>query len=562
MDITSSTPFSTAASRNPLRIQPSIQFSPRWKTTRPLRVALVRPPSIVSRYAVAAPLTPPLGLAYLAATVREAGHQVQVVDGVGEGLRKPRLWKQSTLLRGLTFEEIAGRIQPEPDVIGISCMFSSEWPFAHQLIRVLKQAWPGSLLVGGGEHFNAVPEQSLESCPELTACVMGEGEETFLEFLERVSSSTPLEEVAGLAYRSREGSIKRNGPRGRIRNVDDIPWPAWDLIPLESYLDLELGLATLHGRSMPMLATRGCPFQCAFCSNVYMWTPLWIPRNPVMVLDEFELYMKRYRVNDIQFFDPNTIIDKKWILTFADEITRRDLKISWQIPIGTRPETVDREVARALARSGCFTMGFAPESGSSRTLKRINKTISIPHMKRSIRNCLEEGLKVKCNIMLGFPGETHRDVWQTLKLILEMSRLGVHDTSVYPFSPYPGTPLFEQLRDEGRLPGIYTDPWYLSLNYVEFSSIQSCSEHFNRQMLRIYQFLGYALFYGTTFLFRPIRIYRLIRGLITGRHETKGETILDLFFRRLMLKTIPTLFSNRHSVRTIFGYLFRWLMHK
>ena len=558
----SSTPFSAEASRNPLRIRPSIQFSPGWKTARPLRVALVRPPSLVSRYAVAAPLTPPLGLAYLAATVREAGHQVQVVDGVGEGLGKPRLWRNSTLLRGLTFEEIAGRIQPEPDVIGISCMFSSEWPYAHQLIQALKRVWPGSLLVGGGEHFSAVPEQSLESCPELAACVMGEGEGTFLEFLERVSSSTPLNDVAGIVYRGREGTIKRNGPRGRIRNVDDIPWPAWDLIPLESYLDLQLGLATLHGRSMPMLATRGCPFQCAFCSNVYMWTPLWIPRNPGTVLDEFEFYMKRYRVNDIQFFDPNTIIDKKWILTFADEIIRRNLKISWQIPIGTRPESVDREVARALAGSGCFTMGFAPESGSPRTLGRINKTVNIGRMKRSMRDCLEEGLKVKCNIMLGFPGETHRDVWKTLKLILEMSWLGVHDTSVYPFSPYPGTPLFDQLRDEGRLPGIYTDPWYLSLNYVEFSSLKSGSEHFGRQILRIYQFLGYAFFYGTTFLFRPIRIFRLIRGLISGRHETKGETILDLFFRRLMLKTIPTLFSNRHSFRTILVHLYRRLTFK
>ncbi len=173
----SSTQFSTAASRNPLRIQPSIQFSPGWKTARTWRVALVRPPSLVSRYAVAAPLTPPLGLAYLAATVREAGHQVQVVDGVGEGLGKPRLWRNSTLLRGLTFEEIAEQIQPEPDVIGISCMYSCEWPYAHQLIRVLKRVWPGSLLVGGGEHFSAVPEQSLESCPELTACVMGEGED-------------------------------------------------------------------------------------------------------------------------------------------------------------------------------------------------------------------------------------------------------------------------------------------------------------------------------------------------------------------------------------------------
>lgn len=520
-----------------LRVQAPIQFAPGWKTARPLRVALIRPPSIVSRYAVAAPLTPPLGVAYLAASLRDAGHSVQVVDGVGENLEHPRLWGRAMVLRGLTFEEIAGRIQSRPDIIGVSSMFSSEWPYARAMIRVLKQAWPDSLLIGGGEHFSAVPEESLESCPELFACVIGEGEETFLELLERLSSNNAaLEDVPGLAYRDRDGSVTRTTPRGRIRNVDDIPPPAWDLTPLEQYLDRGLGLATLHGRSMPMLATRGCPFQCTFCSSVYMWTTRWIPREPDKVLDEFESYMKRYRANDIQFFDLTAIIKKDWILRFSDEIVRRGLNISWQIPIGTRSETVDREVARALVRSGCFTMGFAPESGSPQTLRRIKKMVNLEHMKESMRECLREGLNVKCNIMLGFPGETHRNVWQTLKFIVQMSWLGVHDVSVYPFSPYPGTPLFEQLRDEGRLPGVHSDSWYLSLSYVEFSAIKSYSEHFNRWMLRVYQFGGFGLFYGTTFLFRPVRIYHLIRNLFSGRHDTKGATIITLFLRRLMLK--------------------------
>ncbi|MBF0626076.1 MAG: B12-binding domain-containing radical SAM protein [Magnetococcales bacterium] len=514
-----------------------IRFIPGRKSRRPRHVTLVRPPSIVSRFAVAAPLTPPLGLAYVAAFLREAGHTVRLVDGVGEKLHDPAMLDSGLVRRGLSFADIAEAIPPQTELIGVSCMFSSEWPHVRELIAVIHARWPELPIIAGGEHVTAMPRHSMETCPALRACVLGEGEEAALGLLDHLWSGEDLSAVAGVAWRDREGRIHVNPRLGRIRNIDDLPWPAWDLVPLAAYLDQGLGLGTLHGRSIPLLATRGCPFQCAFCSNKDMWTTRWTPRDPERLLDEIAHYVKTYQVDDVQFFDLTAIIRKSWLLEFSRAMIRRDLGITWQLPVGTRAEALDLEVGRALVASGCFNIAFAPESGSPATLERINKRVDLEQMARAMRECRAAGLNIKANIMLGFPGETHRDVWKSLGFILRMSILiGIHDVSVYPFSPYPGSALFQQLYDQGRLPEALSDRWYLSLSYAEFSALQSYSEHFSRRQLRIYQLLGYLAFYGTTFLARPIRIYRLIRNLITGRHESKGETIIALFLRRFFGK--------------------------
>ena len=174
-------------------------------------------------------------------------------------------------------------------------MFSSEWPYARRVIEELRKAFPQAVIIGGGEHCTALPEKVLESCPQIDFLVLGEGEESFLELIENICSSAPFSQVKGIAYRNKEGKPVRTPPRGRIRNIDDIPYPSWDLVPMSEYLDRNLGLATMQGRSLPMLASRGCPFQCTFCSNKDMWTPRWFPRNPGEILDEFEFRILELR---------------------------------------------------------------------------------------------------------------------------------------------------------------------------------------------------------------------------------------------------------------------------
>ncbi|OGQ42721.1 MAG: hypothetical protein A2W61_06170, partial [Deltaproteobacteria bacterium RIFCSPLOWO2_01_44_7] len=466
----------------------------RWRSTTPCKVSLIRPPSIVSRYAIVAPLAVPLGVAYLASSLREAGHRVQLIDGVGLNTKEPRPWSDTTIYRGLSFEEIATLVDPQTNVIGVSCMFSSDWPFVREMIETIHHKHPEIPIVLGGEHVTAIPEICLNSCPYVSACVVGEGEETFLEFLEHFSEKKPLNSVAGLVFRNAEQHIVHTTPRNRIRNIDDIPWPAWDLVPMENYLSQHLSAGTRHGRSIGMLASRGCPYQCTFCSNLNMWTPRWFARDPEKVIDEIEHYVRCYQVENVEFFDLTAIIKREWILSFCNGLKRRGIKIVWQFPVGTRSEAVDREVARAMISSGCLIMGYAPESGSPDTLKQIKKMVHLPRLKQSMRECHEAGLNMKANMMLGFPSETHRNVWETLKFLLAMSWIGVHDISFFPFAPYPGSPLFEELRKKDKLPDIFSDQWFFSLAFSKLVGFKCYSEHYGKGMLRLYQALGYMIF--------------------------------------------------------------------
>ncbi len=476
-------------------------------------------------------LAPPIGMAYLAGVVRNAGHQVQVIDAIGENTTNPQPYGDNFILRGIHEEEVVERINPNAQIIGISGMFSSKWPHYKSLIRKIRKAFPGALVVGGGEHFSAMPEFSLQACPELDLCVLGEGESPLLELASAYAKREPLDSVSGIVFR-KDGKTVTTPQKGRIIDVDELPWPAWDLFPLENYLGNGFGLGAGNRRAMPMIATRGCPFQCTFCSSPFMWTTRWIPRSPEKVLDEIQHYQKIYRAEEVQFYDLTAIIKKEWIIQFCQGLISRNMNIAWQLPIGTRSEVVDAEVADHLYRSGCVTNAFAPESGSPSTLKRIKKKVNLDNMKKSSRICIERGLNVKINIILGFPKETHYEVWESMKFAVEMSWLGVHDISFYPFAAYPGTELFRDLQNEGKLPE-FTDEWFYSLAYAELGKTRSYCDNIPPWMLRVYQFIGFSLFYGSQYVFRPQRLIRTIRNLSTGKHESRGEEALASLSNRV-----------------------------
>ena len=218
-------------------------------------------------------------------------------------------------------------------------------------------------IVAGGEHITATAAFTLDSTPEVDVCVMGEGEETLAEIADALDRGAAFDGIAGLVVRCPGGS-RSTGSRARIRDVDDIPLPAWDLVPIDNYLDNGLGYGVDLGRSMPIIATRGCPYQCTFCSNPEMWTTRWYARDPEKVLDEIALYQERYGATNFDFYDLTAIVKRKWIIDFTNRILERGMTFTWQLPSGTRSEAIDEEVCRRLYASGCRNMSYAPESGS------------------------------------------------------------------------------------------------------------------------------------------------------------------------------------------------------
>ncbi len=520
---------------NPLL--PTIRYLRTRATAKTFKVTLVRPPDVMPRFSFAPQRTQPLGLAYLAAALRSAGHRVQMVDGVGENTTRLMSYEydDNLLLGGLTYDEIVAHIDRDADIIGISCMFSVDWPKVKRLIRKIHAAFPAIPIIGGGEHFSALPEYSLRDCPEVMACVIGEGEETLLELLEALGAGKDLNAVEGIAYHQQDKVLLKYR-RGRIANIDDIAPPAWDLVPMENYFTEGIGHGINRGRTISMLATRGCPFQCTFCSSAMMWTTRWIARDPERVLDEIEDYVKRYKIDNVDFLDLTAIIRKDWIISFAKGLLRRNIKITWQLPVGTRSEAIDREVARYLYESGCRNMGFSPESGSPVTLDQIKKRVHLGHIKTSMRDCIKAGLNVKFNIIIGFPEETHKEVWKSLRFLLKMSFYGAHDASLFPFAPYPGSELFDDLKKEGLIVEPLDDAFFDSLCYVDFTRMRTFAKHIDKSWIRFYQLFGFALFYGSNYLFRPWRVVMTIWHVATGRFESRGETVLHTMIKRAFSK--------------------------
>lgn len=495
------------------------------------RVTLIRPAIVSSRGAMSDPVVPPLGLGYVAALLVEDGVDVHVIDAtIGSDTAQVSVFG-SLVLHGLSIEETVARVPEGSEVIGVSCMFSQDWPSARALLAALRARFPAALLVIGGEHATALTEFSLRDCPALDVIVRGEGEETAVELVRIARHPERFGEVAGIAF-LRDGQFVQTAPRKRIRDVAKIPRPAWDLFPVEAYTSTDNAFGVNRGRSMGVLATRGCPYDCTFCSNPGMYGRAWVAREPDDVLDEIEDYMRRFRVTNIDFFDLTMVLKRQWILDFCRQIEERGLQFTWQLPSGTRSEVIDEEVARALYRTGCRNIAYAPESGSEETLQIVRKKVHLDRLVTSIGDALRAGIVVRVNLIIGFPHETHRHVWQTLAFAWRLARLGVHDVGIYQFSPYPGTELYDELRAEGKIPALDESYFRSLLNYKSFSVSADYCRGVGPRALSAYRVFGMASFFAVEFASRPERLVALIKSLRSSKANTALETRLAALMKR------------------------------
>lgn len=498
--------------------------SRRWlreRTERPVKICIVRTPTLTSVGAVGQDAVPPIGPAYITGSLLAAGHDVSALDAVGEALNQYTRFPgyENVYVHGLTAAEIADRLPRDIEVVGISSMFSVEWPLTKPVIEAVRAALPNALIVLGGEHVTASPEFSMESCPAFDIAVMGEGEETILDLLDAYSAGRSFDTVDGIVFR-RDGQFVRTRKRNRIRDIDEIPQPAWSLWPVEGYIDQGLTHGINLGRSMPLLASRGCPYQCTFCSSPQMWTTLWKARKPELVVAEIKEYMRRYRATNFDFYDLTAIVKKSWIVEFCQLLEKENLNITWQLPSGTRSEAIDEEVAGLLYRSGCRSMNYAPETGSPEELDRIKKRCDVDRMITSMTGAHNAGIEIKVNFIFGLPGETWHDVRQTFKFFSRLAWIGVDDIACFPYSPYPGTELFAELVKKGRI--VVDEDYFISLlGYTDIPNSVSYADYIGSRQLALLNMGGMAYFYSLSFLLRPWRAATFFGAALLGRKSSK-----------------------------------------
>lgn len=488
-------------------------------------ITLIRPALVSTPRSFSVVIAPPLGLAYVAAALEEAKHEITVIDALGEApeARRPAAYP-GLVAYGLSNDEIIERIPRQTQGIGLSVMFSQQWPHVEALTQAICRRLPHVPIFVGGEHATATWAYLLEHCPEVSVCVLGEGELAAIDIADWIDGKRPLEEIPGIAFR-KDGAPHRSAGRPRVRQPEALPRPAWHLFPMEDYLARGLGHGVNRGRSIPMLATRGCPFQCTFCSSPSMWTTRYVVRPVDDVVDEIESYIQQYAITNVDFEDLTAFIKRDWILAFCRELERRDLHITFQLPSGTRSEALDREVLEALYRSGCRNLVYAPESGSEETLDRIKKRVHLDRMIDSMRAALDVGIVTKVNMIIGFPFERRRDIFATLRFCLRIAWLGV-EVPLFPFCPYPGSALYADLRARNRVPEPNNE-YFASLGFMNLTGVTSVCEHVKPLELAFYRSAGMAAFIALRYGRHPSRVLRTIRNLAQGRNECSVEHRLN-----------------------------------
>ncbi|MCZ2393077.1 MAG: B12-binding domain-containing radical SAM protein [Chitinophagales bacterium] len=481
-----------------------------------MKITLIRPPKVSVKDAPMVRPHPPLGLSLIAGVLKKAGHKVKLIDAAPYDTVYPFREKIFTeekgsirdiIIKGLSYEDIIARIPHDVEMVGVSCMFTTDWISDRSLIEHIKIKFPKAIIVSGGEHMTAIPEISLKQCPSLQIAIIGEGEDTILDLVDAIEQGKNLENVKGIVYKNENNEIIVNPRRARMVDIRNTPYPAWEELDLTLYPKHTGNTATL-----PILATRGCPFQCTFCSSPIMWGTKYIMRTPEEVITEMRYNIEHFHTNSFDFFDLTAIIKKNWVIEFAKLIKEEKLTIFWRIPAGTRSEAIDEEVTKALFESGCRFITYAPESGSVRLLKEIKKKVNLENLKQSMTFSKKNGLAVYSNMMIALPEETFYDQLQTMKFLMQLAKIGVDDIALAFYRFYPGSQLFHEAVEKKVLDPNKDDYIIDNINnfnrFIQSNPYSSKKKHARNIIIGISYLV---VFYSTMLFFHPKQFRRIIK---------------------------------------------------
>ena len=410
---------------------------------------------------------PPLGLAYVAGALEQAGFQVELLDNYL--LKKPIEY----------VKQEAKRLAPE--ILGITCG-SVTYKRCIETAKAVKEVLPSCKVVVGGWHPSYLPESMLQH-PAIDYVIMGEGERAIVELAKSITKGeddSAIAKISGLAYRRGE-KITKNAPTF-ISDLDQVPFPARHLLPMHLYSREMEYLSVKPVDTMNVI--RGCPYNCAFCETKKLWGSKCRAFSPSRVVEELNHLVSDYGTKGIYFVGDNFTIHKKRTIELCKEIRRSKLDLEWVCD--TRVDLISRELLKEMKVAGCRTIWFGVESGSSRILKKINKQISLQQALDAFKLCREEEIRTASSFMLGLPGETVKDMEASFKFARKLDPDWVRFNI---FVGYPGSDLYDEIMAKGLYDRVEDFVTYVKtddFNYEMVSKIQKrFHKKFNRSPKRI-----------------------------------------------------------------------------
>ncbi len=370
----------------------------------------------------------PFFLAYAAAVLEEADHEVLLVDGIAEGIREK------------DFIQRAASFGPKLILLEISTI-SIDVDLS--LAKKLKKAFGEGAKIGlAGLHAYMYEKAFLEENPIVDFVLIGEYEYTLKELVERLEKARALEGVPGLIFRDNSGEVIANQRRPPIANLDDLPWPARHHLPMENYHD-EPG--NIPRPSVQMLASRGCPFGCIFCAwpQIIYGNRQYRTRSPMDVVDEFEWLVKDWGFKSVYFDDDTFNIGSKRILKICELLKERRLETPWAAMC--RADTMTMDMLESMAAAGLYAVKYGFEASNQEILKNTGKALNLNKAKETVRLTHSLGIKTHLTFMFGLPGETSETAEQTIDLALNLNPESVQFSIA---TPFPGSRFYKELKEQ------------------------------------------------------------------------------------------------------------------
>ncbi len=386
-------------------------------STTKTKIAFVTPP--LEERVAHHPLFPPLGLAYMAAILEQNNFDVRIYDCPALGIDHTQLTKELEAY--------------QPTIVGVGSM-TPTIASALRCAQIGKEL--GAKVLMGGPHATFADREILSSGDAVDVIVRGEGEETILELAKEAPNLQKIGDIKGITFRKGK-EIIQTANRPFISNLDALPKPAYHLLPIKKY--------RISGQYLlPVMSSRGCPFQCNFCVASQMFGQRFRARSPKNVVDELEWLKTEFGAEGIAFQDDTLTFDRKRALDICDGIIERKLGLRWGC--GTRADVVTKELLAKMSRAGCNETMFGVESGCPQMRAVLKKGVTNEQIKNAIKWTKEAGIFVTVSVILGYPGETKETLQETLDFA---RKIEPDDVWLCHATPYPGTHLRELVEKNG-----------------------------------------------------------------------------------------------------------------
>ena len=384
-----------------------------------MKVLFVNPPQTASKYKFMGVIAPPLGIAYMAGVLQENNIDVEILDASAEDM---------------DFKDVEKELlKRKPDLVALTALTPTIGR-ALETAQVVKETLPDSIVVMGGYHptFNFI--ETLED-ENVDIVIRGEGEYIMLNLVQALENQSSLHDVKGIVFEDKNSKeIVVNPEAPLIQDLDELPFPALNLLPMKKYrlLDIDNNMTT-------MITTRGCPMQCSFCSSAAMHGKKIRERSVENIVDEIEYLKTNYDIDTIAFMDDTFTLKKRKVMAICDEILKRNIEIMWGCT--SRVDTLDEKLLKKMKEAGCITIFIGVESADQQQLDNMCKNTTIAKIENAFKIAHKLKIRTIASVALGMPGDTKEIMNKTVKFVHKLKP----NYAIYSLAtPYPGTRFYKE----------------------------------------------------------------------------------------------------------------------